>query len=260
MSPHTPPPPLQLKNELEQPPVVPSIHSERWILGAVSLLILLSLVSCISSQGADIYIRMNVPGANIRLDGRVLSSDNTPTEFREIPHGERQLEITHRDYQPPRDIVHHGWFSNHNLTYQLKPIPITLVVNTTSGAEILLNNSSVGHADQAGHFQKDNLEGGSYQIRLREAGYLESSYAIEIHPSQNNVVNAYLTMSPGRQRQIEENRQEISSLLRTAQQQFANRQYSSALASIDAALKLDPSNGEAAGFRARIVETMNILK
>jgi hypothetical protein len=260
MSPHTPPPPSQPKSELEQPPAVPSIHSERWILGGVVLLILLSLVSCISSQGADIYIHTNVPDATISLDGRPSTGDNTVAAFRGIPHGERQLEITHRDYQPLRDAVHHGWFSNHNLTYQLNPIPISLVVNTTPRAEVLLNNSTVGHADQEGHFQKDNLVGGSYQIRLREAGYLELSYAIEIHPFQQNVVNAYLTISPGRQRQIEENRQEITSLLRTAQQQFANRQYSSALASVDAALKLDPSNGEAAGFRARIVETMNILK
>lgn len=259
MSPNTPPPPPCLKSELEQPPAVPSIHSERWILGGVTLLILLSLLSCISSQGADIYIRTNVLGAAIRLDNQVLGSDNNATVFRKIPHGDRQLQITHRDYQPLSNIVHHEWFSNHNLIFQLVPAPVRLTVNTTPGAEVLLDNSSLGHADQQGHFQQDNLVAGTYQIRLKEAGYLDASATIEIHPPQHNV-NGYLTMSPGRQRQIEENRQEITSLLRTAQQQFANRQYSSALASIDAALKLDPSSGEAAGFRARIVETMNILK
>ena len=245
---------------LEPIPSVPSINSERWIGGGVVLLMFLSLISCILSQGSNIRVKTNVPGAVIRLDGETLpSGGETATQFMNIPHGDRQIVITHRDHQSISAFVHNGWFSNHDLRYQLQPAPITLTVNTAPRAQVLLDNLPLGYANDQGYFQQDVFVAGPHRVRVKLPGYMDFLDTVDLHSPQLPI-RAYLTISAERRREIEENQQQVAQLLRLAQQQYTGRQYSNALASVDAALKLEPSNGEASGLRTRIVEIMKILK
>src|SRR5579862_2163792 len=85
---------------------VRSVHSGRWVYGTVLLLLLLSLGTWLDSQGADIYMRTNVPGAFLNLDGRKTGNDNSGVRFADVPFGTRVLSISAVDYFPRTETIH----------------------------------------------------------------------------------------------------------------------------------------------------------
>jgi len=76
-----------------------------------------------------------------------------------------------------------------------------------------------------------------------------------------------LNISPARLQQMEAERQRaeqgiarFEGLLRTAQNQFAARQYKPALASVEEALKIQPGEARATRLRNQIQQTLSILR
>jgi len=238
---------------------IPSIGSGRWILGCISLLLGLGIYTWLVSSGSPVFIHTNVPGAGVMLDSRQGFSDGAVTSFQRIPFGQRQIQIAHVDYEPVSLSFHHGWFSDRNLTIKMNPRPVRFVVQTLPGAEVLSDGVSLGRADGNGHLETGNVVPGRHQVVVRRDGFMDWVQEGEVHPPEARI-SAYLAVSPERQRQVEENRQRLNELLRTAQQQFLARQFSNALGAVTEALKLDPNNGEAAALRNRIEQTIKILK
>jgi hypothetical protein len=238
---------------------IPSVRSERWILGCVSVLLALSFYTWLSSSGADIYIHTNVSGAQVKVDDKSDVSNGGTTPFRAMPFGLRQVQVMHVDYEPAVVSFQNGWFSGRNLTLNMNPLPVRLIVQTAPAAEVLFDNVPLGHADANGRFETNGIFPGAHQVLVRQPGFLDWAQRLEIHPPELRI-SAYLVISPERQRHIEESRQQVDGFLRTAQQQFLARQFSSALAAVTDALRLDPNNHEALTLRDRIEQTMKILK
>jgi hypothetical protein len=236
----------------------------------LALSIIGALASRSYSKGGMAYLATNAPGANIQVDGGFARAGATnasgSAEFGRLPYGARSLQIIHRDYEPLSTTIGMGWFSGNRFSFQLKPIPLTLTVNTAPGAEVLLNGQSVGTANNQGAFVKAGVMPGDYDIQVTLAGY--SPFHIRRHLSPKfEQMYAGLSVSQERvrqmqdeQRRTQENAAKVQQLLRTAQQQFNSRQYQAALAAVDEALKLEPGNAVAQQLKTRVVQTINILK
>jgi len=226
-----------------------------------------ALVSGAYSKGRTGTISVNVYQGTIQVDNSTgtLSSDGS-VEFQHLPYGTRSVHIYDQDHQPLSTTVHIGLFSDNRFAFQLIPVPLTLRVNTLPGAQVLLNGHSAGTANNQGVFVKDGIMPGDYRIQVTLAGYTPFEESGHWSP-RAHYVNAWLRVSQERvrqmdeeQRRAQENATKIQQLLGTARQAFNSRQYKSALASVDEALRLEPSNAAGQQLKAQIVQTMNILK
>src|SRR5271157_3142441 len=115
----------------------------------LALSIVGALASRSYSKGGIAYLATNAPGANIQVDGGLAGATNSSgsAEFGRLPYGARPLQITHPDYEPLSTTISMGWLSGNRFSFQLKPVPLTLTVNTAPGAEVLLNGQSMGTAN-----------------------------------------------------------------------------------------------------------------
>ena len=234
----------------------------------LALSIIGALASRSYSKGGMAYLATNAPGVNIQVDGGFAGTTNASgsAEFGRLPFGARSLQIIHQDYEPLSTTIVMGWFSGNRFSFKLKPIPLTLTVNTAPGAEVLLNGQSMGTANNQGAFVKAGVMPGDYDIQVTLAGYTPFRLRRHLSPKFEQMY-AGLNISQDRvrqmqeeQRRAQENAVQVQQLLRTAQQQFNSRQYQAALAAVDEALKLEPGNVTAQQLKTRVVQTINILK
>src|SRR5438132_600359 len=98
---------------------IPTIRSGRWVLGAVTVLVGLSIYTWFSSTGADIRIRTNARGALVQIDSKGSFTSADVTSFQRLPFGQRQIQISHIDYEPVSISFHNGWFSSRDLTLNM---------------------------------------------------------------------------------------------------------------------------------------------
>lgn len=233
--------------------------SSHWMLVAVSLLSALALWSWLRSKGGELLVQTNVPSANVTIDGRGMPADSSGAARFQLPFGTRQLQLYHPDYFEVTQSVNLGWLSGSAVQVNMQPRPVRLTLRSQSGAEVLLDDKSLGRADANGYFERDGLTPGQHKVTVRLEGYFQRAEALRLRPPEQQL-ELYLTITPERQRQIEVARQEIYNRIRSARTLFSSREYQAAVQQVEGALKLDPENVEARQLRDRIVETMNILK
>ena len=179
--------------------------------------------------------------------------------FEKIPYGQRQIAVSHPEYEPFSQALSVGWFSSHpQIKAELKPRPVELTVQTTAGAEVFLSGTSIGRAGQDGVLVKQNVLPGDYQISVKLSGYNEWNAQDHLGPPRKTLF-AYLQISAEKIRQIEANRAQVFQHIGEARRLFAARNYQGSLATLNAALALDPQNNEAKSLRDQVDQTMKIL-
>lgn len=234
----------------------------------LSLSLLAALFARSFSKGATAYIHTNAPRAVLSVDNSVATtaSDAGSAQFNSLPFGFRNLDIKDRDHEPLSTAFRLGWLSSNRFAFELKPIPLTLTINTHPGAEVTLNGQSHGTANPEGVFQETGVLPGDYTIQVSLSGFEPVSIRRHLSPNHEHF-NAWLRVSQARIRQqqeearrAQENAAKFQQSLLSAQQLFNSRQYQAALSSVDQALTLMPDNPTAQQLRARIVQTINILK
>lgn len=261
---------INQKGRTRLEPIGGSGKSQRVMLLLLGLSLFGALVSRFYGGGASVHLTSNSPGAIVRLDGGRMSGTADASgnaDLLQVPYGSRSVEIIHPDYERFETAVSVSLLSANRFPFQLKPIPLTLTVNTIPGAEVSLNGQSQGNANSQGVFSKDGVNSGIYDILVTLPGYSSFSRArYHLSPASNSL-DASLTISPERQRQMQEELQRelqgaerSRQLVIAARQQFNARQYEAALQSVDEALKIQPGNVEAQQLRSQVVQTMNILK
>src|SRR5579884_3838612 len=109
---------------------VPSIGSGRYILVGACLLLVIGFGAIVESLGGTINIKSNAMGAAVRVDGRIGSPQGDSVQFVKVPFGNRQVSISHIDYEPFETLVSNGWFSRADFSFQLRLRPVTIVVLT----------------------------------------------------------------------------------------------------------------------------------
>lgn len=237
-----------------------------------AILLVLSVLGAFASRsygkGGTAYIRTNAPGAVIRLDSgfAIAADDSGAAQMIGTPFGARTVNIASQDFEEFKTTLSVGWLSGNTFSLQLTPIPLTLTVNTMPAAEVLLNGQSAGSANSQGLFVKEGVTPGEYDIQVRLPGY--NTFTQHRHLSPRFVqVFAGLNMSRERVEQIEqeqrraqENASKVQQLMASARQKFNSRQYQAALASVEEALQIDPSNALAQQLKNQVVQTINILR
>ncbi len=237
----------------------------------VAVCLTLSIVGALTSRayskGGTAFIASNAPAANIQVDVsfRIASAAGS-VEFPGLPFGTRSLQIRDRDHEALSTIIPLGWLSSNHFSFQLTPIPLTLMINTVPGAEVLLNGQSAGVSNNQGVFVKAGVMPGDYDIQVTLAGHSPFHQKRHLSPKLERVF-AWLNVSQERMQQMQEEQRhnqenaiKVQQLLGSARQQFNSRQYKAALASVDQALRIDPANSGAQQLKNQIVQTMNILR
>lgn len=236
--------------------------------GLTGLSIIGAIMAHSYGKGGEVQLATNAPNATVILDSRFFQTDRSGVAHLEqrFPYGRRTLQITHPEYEPLSTTLNTGWLSSNSFSFHLNPIPLTLQINTRPGATISLNNQTAGSADSEGVFQKQGILPGDYDIKVELSGYTPFHLTEHLSPKFARIY-AGLRPTAERVRAEQEQQQELAAnsakaqeLLAAARREFASRQYSSALASVNEALRLEPNNTQAQQLKNQIAQTMNILK
>lgn len=86
---------------------------------------------------------------------------------------------------------------NKNILKQMGvPIPGSLVIETTSGSEVYLDNELIGKTNWRGHLRVDSIEPGVYTLKIVQDGYRPLVQSIEIREDMDQRVEAALVKLP----------------------------------------------------------------
>lgn len=232
----------------------------RTVLIAGAVLLVLGIISTVFAEGTIVHVTTNAPGAQVVIDGQPGDQVDASTwRFVQVPWGVREARAAHRDYVPHASVVDVGMFGEDRFQIQLERRKIRLTVNTTPGAEILLDGQAQGKANESGVFFSDQVLSGEYVVAVRLTGYEPWGQSLEIRNNETSF-RASLQMTQERREEVARQRDRAFELMQEASELFGRRNYPAALQAINESLRLYPDDYRAQQLRERIVETIKILQ
>lgn len=230
------------------------------LLLASVVLFLLGVIALLFSRGKTVVVTTNAPEAQVRVDGELGNQvDATTWRFQRIPYGSRHLMASHRDFVTRQDALDVGLFSGGQRQVELERRKIRLTLNTSPGAEVILDGKTIGRANDSGVFSSDQILAGDYQLTVRLPGYQEWRFDAGLH-NETVSLRAGLRMTEEKRTEIARQRDQAYELMQESAALFGRRNYRAALEVIERSIKLNPDDYRALQLRDRIVETLKILQ
>ncbi|MBU0679447.1 MAG: PEGA domain-containing protein [Verrucomicrobia bacterium] len=146
----------------------------------------------LSSDSASVAITSDPSGAAVFVNGS--PRGNTPCVLDQIPAGKAGVELKLDGFYPYREkmVLHAG--QRYEINSQLRPMPGTLrAVSVPAGARVYLDNQYRGDAP----LTVNDLEPGSYRLRVELTGYAPSARTIEITSTDSPVEEFRLAKNSG---------------------------------------------------------------
>ncbi len=231
--------------------------SRRWFLAGVAVNLILIAVMWFYSVGTSVTISANLPDANISI-GNMNKAGVKSAEFRKIPYGEHRVLVERQYYEQYSEVLDVGIFGGHSVEANLEQIPVKLHIRTKPGAEIFIDNQSIGIVPVDGNFEKSDKILGPHIIKIRLDGYHLWEQRAELAPPRY-YVSAYLQMTPQKEQELEAQRQQFWNWMAQAQRMYNSRQYREAISAVEQALAINPESQEAHQLRDRVQQTIQIL-
>jgi formylglycine-generating enzyme required for sulfatase activity len=116
-----------------------------------------------------------------------------------IPHttlGDHVLRVSLAGKQTYEEAIK-VTVSDNTFTVELVDAPGSVVVETSPGAEVFLDNTSRGMADPSGRLSLPDVPPGAHALRIRAAGKKEYQQAVTVPPGQEVTAGALLADLPG---------------------------------------------------------------
>ena len=201
------------------------------------------------------------------MDGKPLGTTTIPAGSLVLPHlsrGTHLLTVSYPGFDSWSKPISLGWFEmTHplNVTLQVPSFPLTVQTNP-AGADVQLDMHDAGISNARGYLVIQKVPRGQHMITVLLNGYPTrastlwvsgpSSIRIDLAAALNSVSS---TNSQG----SATSNVEAQQWLARAKTQYQGGDFSGAIQSCDSALRLNPSDAEAAQLKSKIQETMKIL-
>ncbi|MCX7023512.1 MAG: PEGA domain-containing protein [Spirochaetes bacterium] len=145
----------------------------------------------LQAMTAPLSINVNVPGAEIWLNGGRYGQASGNTFSAAVPPGSYALTVRaagYTDYNTQINVMPGSGYSA-SVTLQPATAPLSLTINV-AGAEIFLNGSSIGRA-QGQQFATQVMPG-TYALTIRAVGYADFNAQINVMPGSGYAGNINL--------------------------------------------------------------------
>lgn len=208
------------------------------------------------ARGVELDLVSNPPGADVVLDGKPLGRTGDRGGTLALPHlarGRHTLSLTHAGFDEWSQPISLSWFElSHPLTVALTVQSFPLTVLTNPGrAKIQLDAHDAGASDSNGNFVIEKVPRGQHMVTVILDGYPSRSNTLWVAgPSSISFDLAAAAVAA---------ESEVASHLDRAQSLYQQRQYDAAIVECDEALRLAPTNDQAARLKTQIQQTKSIL-
>lgn len=237
---------------------VPSIKlpSAKVLASVAAVVVVLLSAAGWYMWGVELDLVTDPGGAGVMLDGKPVGrtiGEGGSLVLPHLAHGTHSLSLTRPGFDEWAQPVALGWFQ---LSYPLKvvlPVPTfpLTVITVPPGAKVQFDGQDAGTTGPDGTLVIPRASRGQHLVTVAAQGYPAWSNSVSIAAPLS--IRADLAAAAAAAQQ------EVASHLGRAQMLYQQRQYQAAIAECDTALRLDPSNQEAANLKSQVQQTMSIL-
>lgn len=239
---------------ISKPPRKPV--SAKVVGSVVAVIVLLVAAATWFALGVKLDLVSNPAGAEVALDGKPVGATTVPGGVIVLSHlarGSHILSLSYPGFDTWSQSVSLGWFElAHPLrvSLQVPAFPVSVQTNP-GGADVQLDAHDVGVSNTSGLLVIQKVPRGQHMITAVLNGYPSRTSTFWVGgPSSVRIDLAAAAATIDA---------EVQSHIQRAQELYQQRQFDSAIAECDEALRLAPTSDQAAKLKAQIQQTKSIL-
>jgi len=230
--------------------------SARAVGSVIAVIVILVALGAWYAWGVELDVVSEPPGSQVTLDGRFLGSTDAHQGRLSLHHltrGTHSLSLAYPGFDAWSNPVSLGWFElSHPLIVTLAVQSFPLSVTTNPGrSKVELDGQDAGVSDEGGTLIIERVPRGRHAVTVAFGGYPSRSSTVWIGGPSSIRIDLVAAAAA-------ENA-EIQLYLQRAQAFYQQRQFDAAIAECENALRLDPTNEQAAKLKAQIQQTKAIL-